>query len=85
MQDYARTFSSRDLLPIVNIIDTQGTAYLRALLSRIEPDESKASYVISTVHGANGLEWDRVRICGDFRFRPMTSPRAPLTRASNEP
>lgn len=69
VQDYARTFSGRDLLPIVNIIDTQGTAYLRALLSRIEPDESKASYVISTVHGAKGLEWNRVRVCGDFRFK----------------
>lgn len=69
VQEYARTFAGRDLFPMVNIIDTQGTGYLRSLLSQIEPDESKAAYVISTVHGAKGLEWNRVRVCGDFRFK----------------
>lgn len=68
VQEYANTFSGRDLLPIVKIIDDQGTDYLRSLLTRISKEED-ADYVISTIHGAKGLEWDRVRVCGDFRFK----------------
>ena len=68
VQEYANTFAGRDLLPIITIIDEQGTAYLRSLLARISP-EDEADYVISTIHGAKGLEWDRVRVCGDFRFK----------------
>jgi superfamily I DNA/RNA helicase len=69
VQDYSRTFAGRDLFPIVGIIDNHGTAYLRSLLSRIEPDESKADVMVASIHGSKGLEWNRVRLGGDFRFR----------------
>ncbi|MFM0742143.1 3'-5' exonuclease [Paraburkholderia xenovorans] len=68
VQDYAAGFAGRDLLPIVQIIDREGTDYLRELLSRVSP-EAEADYVVSTIHRAKGLEWDRVKVMGDFRFR----------------
>lgn len=78
VQDYSKTFAGRDLLPIVTIIDNQGTAYLRSLLTRITI-EKDADYVISTIHGAKGLEWDRVRVCGDFRFKQEENGGMTLT------
>jgi superfamily I DNA/RNA helicase len=38
------------------------------MLSRATP-ETEADYVVSTIHRAKGLEWDRVKVCGDFRFK----------------
>jgi hypothetical protein len=67
-QSFARSAVGRDLLPVVRIIDECGTAYLRALARRITP-EARADYVISTVHRAKGLEWKRVKVVNDFRFR----------------
>ncbi|MFC0402984.1 3'-5' exonuclease [Paraburkholderia rhizosphaerae] len=77
VQEYARSYAGRDLLPIVQIIDREGTDFLRALLSRISP-ESEADYVISTVHRAKGLEWDRVRVTGDFRFKTEDDGRTTM-------
>jgi superfamily I DNA/RNA helicase len=68
VQTYAESFAGRDLFPIVNLIDQQGTDYLRGLLERISPEQT-ADYVISTIHRAKGLEWNRVRVTGDFRFK----------------
>jgi superfamily I DNA/RNA helicase len=45
-----------------------GTDYLRALSRRITP-AADADYMISTVHRAKGLEWKRVKVANDFRFR----------------
>jgi superfamily I DNA/RNA helicase len=36
------------------------------LLSPISP-KPEADYVFSTIHRAKGLEWERVRVSGDFR------------------
>ena len=41
---------------------------MRALAQRQTP-EGQADYVISTIHRAKGLEWKRVRIVNDFRFK----------------
>ncbi|WP_438396953.1 UvrD-helicase domain-containing protein [Caballeronia sp. DA-9] len=68
VQSFARSAVGRDLLPIVRIIDELGTAYLRSLAARVTP-EAKADYVISTVHRAKGLQWKRVKITNDFRFK----------------
>jgi len=75
---YASSFAGRDLLPVVQIIDREGIDYLRTLLSRISP-EDKAHYVVSTVHRAKGLEWDRVRVTGDFRFNTEDDGRTTMT------
>lgn len=67
-QAYARTPFGQDLSPIVRIVDELGTGYLRALARQCAV-ERQADYVISTVHRAKGLEWNRVRIANNFRFR----------------
>jgi hypothetical protein len=38
VQDYASSYAGRDLLPIVQIIDREGTAFLRDMLSRVSPE-----------------------------------------------
>ncbi|MFP3708010.1 ATP-binding domain-containing protein [Paraburkholderia sp. SIMBA_009] len=68
VQAFARTPFGQDLLPVVQIVDEVGTGYLRALAQQCAP-EQVADYVISTVHRAKGLEWKRVRVANDFRFR----------------
>ncbi|MFM0665008.1 3'-5' exonuclease [Paraburkholderia sediminicola] len=77
VQEYARGHAGRDLLPIVQLIDNHGTDYLRDLLSRVST-EKDADYVVSTVHRAKGLEWDRVKVTGDFRFRTEDDGRTTL-------
>jgi hypothetical protein len=69
-QSFSRSAVGRDLLPVVQIVDECGTAYLRALARRITP-EASADYVISTVHRAKGLEWEHVKVVNDFRFRSV--------------
>lgn len=78
VQDYAKTAAGRDLLPIVLLINDHGTNYLRKLLTQSVP-ESEADYVVSTVHRAKGLEWDRVKVSGDFRFKQEDDGRITLT------
>jgi UvrD-like helicase C-terminal domain/AAA domain len=67
-QAFARSAFGQDLLPVVQIVDELGTGYLRSLAQQIVP-EGSADYVISTVHRAKGLEWKRVKVTNDFRFR----------------
>ncbi|WP_322046328.1 UvrD-helicase domain-containing protein [Paraburkholderia sp. J67] len=67
-QAFSRTPFGQDLLPLVQIVDELGTGYLRSLAQQCTP-EAQADYVISTVHRAKGLEWKRVRVANDFRFR----------------
>jgi superfamily I DNA/RNA helicase len=68
VQSFARSAIGRDLLPVVRIVEEFGTGYLRALAQRFTP-AANADYVISTVHRAKGLEWKRVKVTNDFRFR----------------
>jgi hypothetical protein len=77
VQEYARGYAGRDLLPIVQIIDREGTDYLRQLLAKVSP-EAEADYVVSTVHRAKGLEWERVKVTGDFRFKTEDDGRTML-------
>lgn len=41
--------------------------------------EAEADYVVSTIHRAKGLEWNRVKVCGDFRFKTDDDGRTTLT------
>ncbi|WP_347880819.1 3'-5' exonuclease [Paraburkholderia sp. BCC1876] len=77
VQEYARSQAGRDLLPAVMLIDNHGTDYLRELLARVS-SEREADYVVSTIHRAKGLEWDRVKVTGDFRFRAEDDGRTTL-------
>jgi hypothetical protein len=69
-QSFSQSAVGRDLLPIVRIVDECGTDYLRALARRVTP-EADADYVISTVHRAKGLQWKRVKVANDFRFKTV--------------
>lgn len=80
VQEFADSFAGRDLKPLVNLIDSEGVDYLRLILTRVSP-ENKADYVLSTVHGAKGLEWDRVQLAGDFKFK---NEEGQLTMAPEE-
>lgn len=55
----------------------KSTFNLRDLLSRVTP-EPEADYVVSTVHRAKGLEWNRVKVTGDFRFKTEDDGRTTL-------
>lgn len=68
VQEYADSFAGRDLKPLVKLIDSEGVDYLRLILTRVCP-EDEADYIVSTVHRAKGLEWGRVRLAGDFKFK----------------
>ncbi|QET04037.1 ATP-dependent helicase (plasmid) [Cupriavidus pauculus] len=68
VQEYADSFAGRDLKPLVKLIDDEGVDYLRLILTRVSP-EDEADYIVSTVHRAKGLEWDRVQLAGDFKFK----------------
>ncbi|CAG9186039.1 3'-5' exonuclease [Cupriavidus pampae] len=68
VQEYADSFAGRDLKPLVKLIDDEGVDYLRLILTRVSP-ENEADYIVSTVHRAKGLEWDRVQLAGDFKFK----------------
>jgi hypothetical protein len=67
-QTFARSAVGADLLPIVQIVEECGTDYLRNLARRVTPPQH-ADYVISTVHRAKGLQWKRVKVTNDFRFK----------------
>jgi superfamily I DNA/RNA helicase len=54
----------------VRIVDECGTTYLRELARRVTP-AAEADYVISTVHRAKGLQWKRVKVVNDFRFKTV--------------
>ncbi|WP_427308574.1 3'-5' exonuclease [Cupriavidus sp. H39] len=68
VQEHAESFAGRDLQPLVKLIDNEGVDYLRLILTRVSP-EADADYIVSTVHRAKGLEWDRVHLAGDFKFK----------------
>lgn len=67
-QAFSRTPFGQDLLPLVQIVHELGTGYLRSLAQHSASGQP-ADYVISTMHRAKRLEWKRVRVANDFRFR----------------
>ncbi|WP_243736988.1 3'-5' exonuclease [Cupriavidus sp. L7L] len=81
VQEYAQSFAGRDLKPLVTLIDNEGVDYLRLILTRVSP-EDEADYIVSTVHRAKGLEWERVQLAGDLKFK--TGDDGELTMAPEE-
>lgn len=81
VQEYAESFAGRDLKPLVTLIDNEGVDYLRLIHTRVFP-EDEADYIVSTVHRAKGLEWERVQLAGDFKFK--TGDDGKLTMAPEE-
>jgi superfamily I DNA/RNA helicase len=57
--------TGRDLLPLVNLIDTHGPERIIAATQAMV-NEDQADIVASTTHKAKGREWDSVRAANDF-------------------
>lgn len=67
VEDYAQTFAGSEIFPYVKLIDDIGADTLEEMVRSSVP-ERQADIVISTAHKAKGLEFDSVRVEGDFRF-----------------
>jgi hypothetical protein len=69
VQDYAENEpDGQDLKLLVDLVDKYGIDELFDLLRQIGNADKGAEYdvLVSTAHGAKGLEWRLVRIAGDF-------------------
>jgi DNA helicase IV len=71
----------------VSVIDQYGPQRVLKILDEVVPERS-ADLVVSTVHAAKGLEWDRVKVHSDF-FRRDTEEEmrvayVAVTRARRE-
>ena len=55
-----------DLAASVRLIDKHGAAQVLMTVEQLS-GQRRAELVVSTVHRAKGLEWDSVRVAGDFR------------------
>jgi superfamily I DNA/RNA helicase len=66
LQDYAaHDPAGCDLQPLVDLVDTHGTASILAAIAQLAP-EQHAEVTVSTAHKAKGRERNRVRIADDF-------------------
>jgi superfamily I DNA/RNA helicase len=74
LQDYAtHDPAGRDLLPLVNLVDTHGTDAILTAVAQLT-SEPQAQITVSTAHKAKGREWQRVLVAGDFDRTEDTSP-----------
>lgn len=87
VQDFvANEPDGKDLELFVRLVDEHGVDELFALLSQIGNAEKGGRFdvLISTAHGAKGLEWRQVEIAEDFR-EPKRDPDAPADKLPEIP
>lgn len=89
VQDFvANEPDGKDLELFVKLVDEHGVDELFALLSQIGNAEKGAKFdvLISTAHGAKGLEWRQVEIAEDFREpkRDQDAPAGSLPQIPRE-
>jgi superfamily I DNA/RNA helicase len=66
LQDHAENDpNGADLKVFVRLIDDHGPEKIKAYVARMA-DEHDPQTIVSTAHRTKGLEWDSVRIAGDF-------------------
>lgn len=66
VQEYVEQDSDgSDLAVFVRLVDEYGADVILHAMGRLAP-EGKGQVTISTAHRSKGMEWDRVRIAGDF-------------------
>ncbi|MFD5292468.1 UvrD-helicase domain-containing protein [Streptomyces rochei] len=81
LQDYAtHDPAGRDLLPLVNLVDTHGADAILTAVAHLVP-ERQAQVTVSTAHKAKGREWQRVLVASDFD-RTEATPSDPACAAS---
>ena len=64
---YSGDEAYKHLQTFVRLIKNHGADDLIALLGQLVSEKDPHDITIGTVHQAKGLEWDRVRIAGDFK------------------
>jgi hypothetical protein len=87
LQDYVETEpDGEDLKRFVDLVDEHGVDELLDLLQQIGSADKGGDHdiVITTGHGAKGLEWAMVQIAGDFR-EPKRDPEKPAERPEIPP
>lgn len=66
VQEYVEQDSDgSDLAVFVRLVDEYGAEVILQAMQRLAP-EGRGRVTISTAHRSKGMEWDRVRIAGDF-------------------
>ena len=68
LKDYSDTKSGQGVKSLVNIVERFGTRKLINVLYKTCDSPAKAQTIISTVHKAKGLEWERVILADDFKY-----------------
>lgn len=68
VQDYVEhDAGGRDLKVFVDMVDEYGTDTITQVMNAVETSSDRAQVTITTAHSSKGLEWDRVKIAGDFK------------------
>ncbi|MGW7003693.1 UvrD-helicase domain-containing protein [Streptomyces sp. NPDC054933] len=79
VQDYAHyDKDGKDLLPLVNLVDTHGADVIISAVDRMWPEET-ARVVVSTAHKAKGREWNQVLIGPGFNDPGLDEEDHPRT------
>jgi UvrD/REP helicase N-terminal domain/UvrD-like helicase C-terminal domain len=73
-----------ELKPVVNMIDQYGVdTIVKVCDEAVDEERGAPDVTISTAHKAKGLEWDKVKIAGDFKepVEPETGEAKPMSRS----
>lgn len=74
--EYAEEVKGNDLKPLISLIEKVGeNALIEALL---KSNSSDYDCIITTAHKSKGLEFNKVKLGGDFFYKEATEPGVPL-------
>ena len=74
--EYAEEVKGNDLKPLISLIEKLGeNALIEALL---KSNSSDYDCIITTAHKSKGLEFNKVKLGGDFFYKEATEPGVPL-------
>lgn len=75
VQEFSESDAGAEIESLVRLIDRFGCSALLGCLERAARDPSHAELTLSTTHKAKGLEWNAVRIDGDFECPLSTAEK----------
>ena len=70
--EYTEEVSGNDLKPLVSLINTVGEAALIEAL--MKSNSSDFDCVVTTAHKSKGLEFNKVKLGGDFFYKEAAAP-----------
>ena len=79
--EYSESEQGQDMKLPIKLINLYGTNDLVSTLEECNTVASRADYTLTTAHKSKGLEWDNVRLSGDFRSMP--DPKDPGDKAKS--